>query len=307
MRLEAIRSFVALVETGSYTAAAEALFLSTTTVHGHVRALEEELGASLVNFSNRKLGLTRAGSRFLLFAERSLTEFNAAREDIAGIAHQDEDRLRVVSMHGPSIHLLPPVIRAFEQARPGVRVSVEAKGVGESFAALFSGQADLIISNELHTDLAAGQYAATELCRDRLVLVIRQEDYEPPDLALLLRYPVATQPRASRYRQYLEKWAREREVSLNIAYEHTSFDGIVAFVLAGETTGMVAGYVTQFEPYRDRLRVLDLPEFNLSRRIIGVHSVRPDPLTEEFMLFFRGHFAAPPADSENRDAGSEIF
>jgi DNA-binding transcriptional LysR family regulator len=303
MRLEAIRSFIALVETGSYTAAAEALFLSPTTVHGHVRSLEDELGASLVSFTNRKLGLTRAGSRFLLFAKRSLSEFDETRDDIAGIAHQDAARLHVVSLHGPSIHLLPPVIRAFEQERPGIRVSVEAKGVGESFAALISGQADLIISNEIHTDLATGHYTFTDLYEDDLVLVVRPEDYQPPDVELLTRFPVATQLPVSRYRQYLEKWAREREIPLWIAYEHTAFDGIVSFVLEGNCIGMVAGYMARFGPFRDRLRVLDLPGFELRRTVIGVHSVQPDPLTEEFMRFFRRFFQQQQCqhdDSENR-------
>jgi DNA-binding transcriptional LysR family regulator len=143
MRYESVRSFLALVESGSYAAAGEALFMSPTTVHGHVRALEQELGATLVTFTNRRLGLTRAGLRFLLFAERSQADFEAVMEDISGLAHRDEERLHIVSLHGPSVHLLPPVVRAFEQRHPNARVSVEAKGVGESLASLMCGQAEL--------------------------------------------------------------------------------------------------------------------------------------------------------------------
>lgn len=61
MRFEATRSFVKLVELGSYAAAAEALYMSTTTLHSHVKAIEAELATVLVKFKGRQLVLTVDG------------------------------------------------------------------------------------------------------------------------------------------------------------------------------------------------------------------------------------------------------
>ena len=96
----------------------------------------EELKAALVSFSNRRLELTRAGSRFFVFAERILEEYAQVEEEISGIARQNAKQLRIVSLHGPSIHLLPPVVSAFHVEHPDAVVSVYARGVGESLAAL---------------------------------------------------------------------------------------------------------------------------------------------------------------------------
>ncbi len=290
MRIEALRSFKALVETGSYAGAAEALFLSPTTVHGHIRAIEEEMGATLVAFSNRRLELTRAGGQFLLFAERTLADWSGIQDTISGLSHQAEERLTVVALHGPSVHLLPPVVRAFQEQFPGTRISIEARGVGESFAALLSGQADVAVSNDLHTDIATGQYTATVLYDDDLVLVVRRDEPETDGLALLARYPVASQAPTSGYRRYLERWAREQGIHPRIVYEHSAFDGIIAYVLAGECVGMVAGYVARSGPLRHQLRELDLPGFELRRKVIAIHHQHPRPLAAEFIAFLAGFY-----------------
>ncbi len=292
MRFEALRSFKALVETGSYTGAAAALFLSPTTVHGHIRAIEEEMGATLVTFSNRRLELTQAGGQFLLFAERSLTDWSGIQDNIRGLAHPAAERLNVVSLHGPSVHLLPPAVRAFQEQAPGTRVVIEARGVGESFAALLSGQVDLAVTNDLHTDMATGQYAATVLYEDELVLVVRRDEPERDPLALLARYPIATQAPTSGYRQYLERWAREQGLQLRIQYEHGAFDGICAYVLAGGCVGMVAGYVARTGPLRGQLRELALPGFALHRRVIAIHPVHPRPVAAAFIQFCQRFYAA---------------
>jgi DNA-binding transcriptional LysR family regulator len=169
--------------------------------------------------------------------------------------------------------------------------------VGESLASLMSGQAELCITNDLHADLASGQYAASVLYEDDLVLVVRAEDHRAPDIDLVRAWPVATQARSSRYRQYIEKWAREHDVTLDIAYEHSSFDGIVSYVLGGGCVGMVAGYVARSGPLRDRLRILDLPGFGPRRKVIGIHAARPAPLTDEFIDFFRCHYRTGAARS----------
>jgi DNA-binding transcriptional LysR family regulator len=293
MRLDAIRTFVTLVQTGSYAAAAEALFLSTTTAHGHVKSLEEELKATLVSFSNRRLELTRAGSRFFVFAERILEEYAQAEEEISGIARQNAKQLRIVSLHGPSIHLLPLVVSAFHAEHPDVVVSVYARGVGESLAALVSGEADLAVLNDLHLDSATGVFGASTLYDDSLVLVIRADQYEPPDLALLERYPLAVQPSGSAYRQYVQRWARHERITIDAAYEHTSFDGILSYVMAGGCIGMMAGYIPRFSPMADRLRVLELPRFSLQRKVIAVHPIRPDWLSAEFIDFFQRFYGTP--------------
>jgi DNA-binding transcriptional LysR family regulator len=304
MRIEALKSFVAVVRAGSYVASGDQLFMSPTTVHGHIRALEQELGTTLVTFSGRTLHLTKAGTRFLLFAERTLLEQDQMEADIFGLGRPNATRLRIVSLPGPSVHLLPPVIRAFHEMRRDVVIAVTSSVVGETVAALVSGQADVALLNDIHTAEVAGSFGVTPVYEDDLVMVIRGDFYEPPDIALLNKYPVATQSSSSGYRRYVEVWAREQGVSLNTAFEHSSFDGLLQYVMQGGCIGMMGSYVATTSPVADRVRILDLPGFHHRRSLIMAHAVNPGPLISDFIHFFREFH--DPSREATLAAGSKI-
>ena len=63
MELEQLRAFVEVARTKSFTAAAHRMFVSHSTVSRAVSSLEAELGVSLIDRSNRVIGLTQAGER----------------------------------------------------------------------------------------------------------------------------------------------------------------------------------------------------------------------------------------------------
>ncbi|HXH21590.1 MAG TPA: LysR family transcriptional regulator [Dehalococcoidia bacterium] len=285
MRFEAVHSFASLVRAGSYPAAAEELFLSPTTIHGHVKSIEEELGVTLVVFNGRKLELSRAGSRFFAFAEQMLAERAKLERDIRGLSRRDMGRIRIASLHGPSVYLLPPVIRAFHARHPDSKIAVTANGVGECEAALVSGLAEIAIINDLHINELSGEFEATTVSEDRMEMVVRADCYEPPDLKLLTRYPLALQPGTGVYRPIVEQWARRQGLTLEAPFEHTSFDGLLALAMQGSCIAMVGSYVARLSPYARHLRILDLPHFSFERKVVAMHSKRPDPLTAEFVRF----------------------
>jgi len=290
LRIEALHSFVMLIRTGSYSGTADELFMSSTTIHGQIRALEEELGGPLITFNGRKLHLTSAGSRLLLFAERTLQERAQLTADITGVKSRHAARLRIASLHGPSIHVLPPVIRAYHDLHNDVVVSVTTSDVGGGIASLLAGQADIVIVNDLHTDEVSTGYAVTTVYEDTLAMIIRADCYEPPDVALLEKYPVAAQSTTSAYRRYIEQWARSSGISIDVAFEHSSFDGLLSFVMQGHCVGMVSGYLAKLSPVANRLRVLNLPDFHLKRKVIAAHHIRPDPMAADFLQFFHNFY-----------------
>ncbi|MBA4180754.1 MAG: hypothetical protein C0506_09220 [Anaerolinea sp.] len=290
VRIEALSSFVTLVRTGSYSGAGDEMFMSSTTIHGQIRSLEEELGTPLVTFSGRKLHLTAAGSRLLLFAERTLEERANLGADISGVSRRSPARLRIASLHGPSIHLLPPVIRAYRDLQNDVIVSVATSDVGGGIASLVSGQADLVILNDLHSDEVASGFAVTTVYEDQLAMIIRADYYCPPDVALVEKYPVAAQAATSAYRRYIEQWSRTVGVSMHVAFEHSSFDGLLSYVMQGECVGMVSGYLAKMSPLASQLKVLNLPNFQLKRKVIAAHPIRPTPMTADFLQFLHDFY-----------------
>lgn len=267
--------------------------MSSTTIHGQIRALEEELGTSLVTFTGRKLQLTAAGTKLLLFAERTLEERGKLEAEISGLSRRNPTRLRITSLHGPSIHVLPPVIRAYHELRNDVVVSVTTSDVGGGIASLVSGQADIVILNDLHADEVTGAFAATTVYEDTLAMIIRADCYQSPDVALLEKYPVAAQGATSAYRRYIEQWSRTSGIAMDVAFEHSSFDGLLSFVMQGQCIGMVSGYLARMSPLASELRVLNLPDFYLKRKVIAAHPIRPDPMAADFLQFFHSFYLGP--------------
>jgi DNA-binding transcriptional LysR family regulator len=283
MRIDAIASFQKLVETGSYAAAAEALFMSPTTLQSHIKSVENELGTPIVRFASRKLVLTHAGTLFLVFAERTLGDYEQLQGAISELGSTPRNHLRIAALGAAAVHLAPPVIHRFKTRRPDIVISVETGRVGGVLAALVGGEADLAIVQDLHAELTHGMFISTQILEDDLIMIVRRDLYREPVEKLLSTYPFAVQTPTSLSRHYVERWARTQGIHLNVAIEHSSFDGIIASVLEGACIGIVGGYVLARNPAAPFLRVLDLPTFTCVRKVVALRSSTADPVVTDFV------------------------
>lgn len=289
MRLEATRSFLKLVELGSYAAAAEALYMSTTTLHSHVKAIEAELATQLVRFKGRQLVLTVDGQRFLDFAERTIGEFDELQCGLSRNARGERETLRIASLYGPATYLLPQVIHQVARANPDLALLVQSGHVEECVQALVSGHVDIMIGHQVHAGALADAYAVSPVYRDRLAAVVRADSGSLSVEGMFERYTVAVQPARSLSRQYFERWAREHSITVRARFECDVFEGILAQVLCGETVGILGGYVAQLSPLRDQLTELSLPGFDQQRDLVAIHPKKPTARALEFMDALRAY------------------
>ena len=98
--LNNMRVFVRVVDCASFTAAADALDLSTAQVSRLVADLEQHVQARLLQRTTRRLSLTEAGERFLLRSRQILEEMEEATAEARGAHLKPSGRLRVHSMNG---------------------------------------------------------------------------------------------------------------------------------------------------------------------------------------------------------------
>lgn len=82
-RLTSLTAFVRVVDTGGFSAAARKLNMSTTMVSNHIQALEERLGARLLNRTTRKVSVTEIGKAYYDRCVQILSDIEQA-DDIAG-------------------------------------------------------------------------------------------------------------------------------------------------------------------------------------------------------------------------------
>jgi DNA-binding transcriptional LysR family regulator len=123
--LEGIAVFVAVVEAGSFTGAADRLQLSQPAVSRTVTALERRLGVRLLQRTTRRLKLTEAGGELYRRAARGLAELEDAQLEVA--RHQTEARgtLRVSAPTSFTISWLGHTVADFLRRHPGVRLDLQ--------------------------------------------------------------------------------------------------------------------------------------------------------------------------------------
>ena len=117
---QTMRCFVAVAQTGSFTAAAQILDTTTTNVSKAVTSLEARLKTRLINRTTRRLALTEAGVRYLQRCEKILDEMREADEE-AGTAHTTPvGRLKIHAMSAIGNHYVIDAIAKYRETHPSV-------------------------------------------------------------------------------------------------------------------------------------------------------------------------------------------
>ncbi|WP_300720045.1 LysR family transcriptional regulator [Pseudomonas sp.] len=121
---QAMRVFVRVVDTGSFTAAAQALGYSTAQTSRLLSELESSLQARLLQRSTRRLALTEVGARYLERCRLILGEIEEANAEAGGAHLTPRGHLRVQSTTGLGIQLLAPLIARYAERYPQVNVDL---------------------------------------------------------------------------------------------------------------------------------------------------------------------------------------
>lgn len=122
LNLQRMNMFVAVVDSGSFTAAATALGQTKAVVSFNIRQLESELGVTLLLRSTRRLTLTEAGS---LFYHRGVALLKAAenlQDDVRGSHVGLSGELRITTTPEYGAQVIIPALAEFSQRHPALRV-----------------------------------------------------------------------------------------------------------------------------------------------------------------------------------------
>ena len=124
-QFSALRLFISVVDTGSFSAAAELLGISTSVVSRGIAALEAELGIRLLKRSTRRVELTDAGSIYLKRVRSLLTELEETNKALKNPNSAAAGRFRIVTSSAIGLSLIVPAIADFMAANTGVAIHLD--------------------------------------------------------------------------------------------------------------------------------------------------------------------------------------
>ncbi|OOF79085.1 LysR family transcriptional regulator [Rodentibacter caecimuris] len=134
--------FVQVVESGSFSRAAEHLAMANSVVSRTVKKLEDKLAVNLLNRTTRQLSLTEEGHRFFARAQKILQEMAVAEMEMLSANSVPQGALRIDSASPMLLHLIAPHIAEFKQRYPQIDVSLVSS---EGYINLIERKVDLAI------------------------------------------------------------------------------------------------------------------------------------------------------------------
>src|SRR5258708_18325501 len=122
--LNAVATFVRVVERGGFTSAAASLGVPKSSVSRSVKRLEQELGVRLLQRTTRRLNLTEAGRAYYESVANALAGMDEARAAITDMQDTPRGTVRVTAPPDIGAILLAPIVARFVRKYPEVRVEL---------------------------------------------------------------------------------------------------------------------------------------------------------------------------------------
>lgn len=146
--LRQLRAFVAVARTGSFTLAAQSLFVTQSALSGLIKELEESLGVRLFDRSTRRLQLSDVGGGIYPLIEKILLDLDAVIDEVRNLKALKKGVVRVAAPQLMACTLLPEVIASFHEAFRDVEIRLVDCAVESVASRVFSGEVDLGVGPE---------------------------------------------------------------------------------------------------------------------------------------------------------------
>src|SRR5947207_14377447 len=241
MDIRQLRAFVAIAESGTFTAGAARVHVTQAAISMQIRQLENETGAQLFVRAPRKIILTEAGEKLSERAYVSLRHHNAALDELAALTGAHKGRLRIgTASSGVSGSPLPRILRELKDQHAGVEASV-ASGTSEQLVQqILSGKLDVAFVS-LPVEARGIQ---TELLSEDSLVAIASPRHKLAKQKVVSAYALAGEKlilgeRGGNTRRLIDQFFAQAGVKLRVTMELSRLAAIKRMVEADMGVGIV--------------------------------------------------------------------
>lgn len=292
MNLNQLRAFMAVVQKGTFSAAARQVGISQPAVSLQIQALEEDLGVHLLDRGARQVRLTEAGEVFYPTAVRIVSEIEKVRRRLDELGEKVRGRLSVGGSTIPGQYILPRLLGLFRKEYPEVIVSLRIADTGAIV--------DAVAAGELQVGLVGARLGSEHLntepfAADELVLVVSHDHplaaLDHIDIERLKEADFILREKGSGTRHAMAEYLAGRGVKvdeLNVVMELGSTETVVSAVEAGLGISMVSKWAVEKSLELGLVKTVLLPGLPIRRELYLVYRKgAPTRVTEAFLSFAR--------------------
>ncbi|MFZ4660338.1 MAG: LysR family transcriptional regulator [Caldilineaceae bacterium] len=261
MEITHLRALVMIVREGSFTAAAEKLFVTQPALSQQIKGLETEVGVQLLERRGRRFTVTAPGEVVLAHAEQILAHLQQLQADLAALQTLAQGRLRIGTSDTVCLYLLPPVVQAFRRQHPAVEIHLTNRPSREVATLLLEGALDFgIISLPVNEPLLESEF----LC-ERAEVAVCAPDHplaaqSQATLAELAAYPLLLLEKGTTSRALFEQRLVQSGLTPQIT-DLGSIEVMKRYAEIGLGIAVVPAMAVVAETQSGRLHALTLPWF----------------------------------------------
>jgi DNA-binding transcriptional LysR family regulator len=301
MDLRRLEIFVKVAELGSFSRAAEVLFLTQPTVSEHVRQLEDTLGVQLLDRLGRGASPTRAGELLLGYARRLLALSREATQAIEQFQGRMSGELVLGGSTIPGEYVVPELIGAFRSKYPDVRVSLQIGSSHEVQSWVEQGRVEIGV---VGTAPAARALQARRLMADELVVVVGADHpwagRRTITLDELRAEPLILRERGSGSRETFERALEGAGLDLDVfrvVGEIASTQAIKQAVRAGVGVSPISRRAVGDECRAGLLACVEIAGLTITRSFhLVTHRDRTrSPIAQAFLTFVESQLTGSPS------------
>jgi DNA-binding transcriptional LysR family regulator len=270
MLIEQVHAFLEVARSGSFSRAADVLYVSQPAVTARIQALERDLGTRLFVRSSRGMRLTDAGEVFWPYAERALRTLDDGRDALADIGSARAGRLAVGAASPVSVYLLPAALKRFVARHPKVTVAVRTGHAEQVLELVLAAEVQMAINRTIdHPEIQA-----TRLYDDTLVLVVAPHhpfaQRDAVELAEVARERLISFDRASSYHELARTPPAYADLAVGSVMELDSAEAAKRMMEEGLGVAILPSMAVARELRSGALTVVDIADAPPVRRGVDV-------------------------------------
>lgn len=298
LSLYKLEIFAAVIQEGSFSAAAKRLPMTQPAVSQHIQDLEASLGIQLFNRNRRGAVLTPAGEVLYDYTQRILSLVSEAEASVTAVNNLSGGQVTVMATPGINVYLLPAWISAFRTHYPNLGVVLQTGVTTEVASAVANQSVDLgFVEGELEgiNLTEVGQCILREV--EMLLVVSPRHPWATQTTVTaddLRDVPFITRQPFSRTRSYSDRLLQRIGASPRIVGEFDNPETIKQAVLANMGVAILPDYAVQTEVQGGLLHTLRLEALPMIRHmtLLYDHSRALSPIASALLTDLSQQFPA---------------
>jgi DNA-binding transcriptional LysR family regulator len=294
VEIRQLRAFVAIAESGTFTAGALRVHVTQAAISMQIRQLETEIGAKVFVRAPRHVILTEAGEQLLRRARHILREHDAALDEIAELAGAERGRLRIGSASAMVLtEQLPMILKELRKQHPAAEIAVTS-GTSEVLVdQILAGETDIAFVS-LPVDVRG---IKTERLSDDQLVAIASPRHKLAKQRTISAYTLAGErlilgERGGNTRRLIDQFFAQAGVTLRVAMELSRQQAIKRMVEEDMGVGIVPLQSVKDEVEKGRLIRwwIEGAQINWELGIAQLSNGYDSPIMQKFVALARKNF-----------------